>query len=141
MKSSNQRVLESTRSCGLLGGTPVIDSACTNPKTSNYETKSQNTLSDPVMLQQLKYDQLGGRLRMLKHQVVQNMCISTAVNTQLALQMNLGQQFGRDSSHQIPSVHPGYAQTVIPSTFGPHYMHQPLIPHFPIERVGSMPFP
>ena len=50
---------------------------CSTPQTETH------------ILQQIRHEQLEGRLRMLGHQVLQNMCISTAVNTQLSLQVNL----------------------------------------------------
>ena len=49
------------------------------------------------ILQQIRHEQFEGRLRMLEHQVVQTMFISTAVNTQLTLQENLNWQFNNQN--------------------------------------------
>ena len=70
--------------------TSTTPNICPAPQTDSY------------ILQQIRHDQHEGRLRMLEHQVVQNMCISTAVNAQLALQVNMSQQKVRENNPHGP---------------------------------------
>ena len=95
---------------------------CSTPQTETH------------ILQQIRHEQLEGRLRMLEHQVVQNMCISTAVNTQLALQVNLNRQYNNqkppnmtDRPTHIPV--PTYNQPVFHGGYGyPPHIGAPSVP-------------
>lgn len=130
-----KNAFESVKSHVSQGASPAFDPIESQTKNPNIYT---NSLTESHVLQQIRHDQLEGSLRMLEHQVVQNMCISTAVNTQLALQVNLCQQNARESNAHLPtgvgrhthvSMSTPLNQPVYPNGHGaPTYMGTPLIP-------------
>ena len=79
----------------------IVQSSNTIEPQTTIPNISPSPQTDSHILQQIRHDQLEGRLRMLEHQVVQNMCLSTAVNAQLALQVNMSQQKIRESNSQV----------------------------------------
>ena len=104
---------------------------------------------DNNTLQHIRHEQLEGRLRMLEHQVVQNMCISTAITTQLALQVNMGQQRVKEQVPQNTPTAVGYpnylpAPPFIPSIYPgiqgvPPFMARPTIPPPSYMHPGLRP--
>ena len=100
-------------------------------------TAYMNAHPDNLFFQQTRHDQLEGRLRMLEHQVVQNMCISTAVTAQLAIQVNMNQQKVREVYPQLPAgasgpMYPLY-QSYLPMPYPQSYTLYP-------NLLGSHPF-
>ena len=111
----------------------VSSTASPEPHRTHSNVYSTPQTETHILLQ-IRHGQLEGRLRMLEHQVVQNMCISTAVNTQLALQVNLNRQYNNqnppnvsDRPNHIPV--PTYNQPVFHGGYGyPPHMGAPSVP-------------
>ena len=121
----------------------TISSAASPEPHRTHSNVCSTPQTETHILQQIRHEQLDGRLRMLEHQVVQNMCISTAVNTQFAPQVNLNRQYNNqnppnmtDRPTHIPL--PTYNQPVFHGGYGyPPHMGAPTVPPLAILMLHS----